>query len=217
MIDIELTGDLIDTCHPGDVVSVCGIIKVLPVTGENGNRNDQTQKSLHHLYIDANSVLKGSKGFSTEETINMMKPLKFRREEIATFKKIAQDDNAFSIIVKSLCPSIYGNDIIKAGLTLILFGGRSGKDSNHQENQHIRSDLHCLLVGDPGLGKSQMLKSICDLSPRGVYVSGNSSSAAGLTVTVVKEQGSGDYSLEAGALVLGDQVNLNFSVAELFD
>ncbi|GJQ10624.1 hypothetical protein GpartN1_g2415.t1 [Galdieria partita] len=205
MIDIELTGDLIDSCHPGDVVSVCGIIKVLPVSGENGNRNEQTQKSLHHLYIDANSVIKGSKGFLSEENIHLMKPLKFRREDIAVFKKIAQEDDAFSILVKSLCPSIYGNDIIKAGLTLILFGGESKKDSNYQDNQSIRSDLHCLLVGDPGLGKSQMLKSICDLSPRGVYVSGNSSSAAGLTVTVVKEQGSGDYSLEAGALVLGDQ------------
>eukprot|EP00871_Galdieria_phlegrea_P002363 jgi/Galph1/3127/GphlegSOOS_G1815.1 len=205
MVDVELTGDLIDSCHPGDIVSICGIVKVLPVSGEGSGKNSQIQKSLHHLYIDANSVIKGSKGVSMAEDIRLLKPLKFRKEEIFLFKKTAEDPGAFTIIVKSLCPSIYGHDIIKAGLTLVLFGGCSKKDKIWFEAQSIRSDLHCLLVGDPGLGKSQMLKAICDLSPRGVYVSGNSSSAAGLTVTVVKEQGSGDYALEAGAMVLGDQ------------
>lgn len=69
-------------------------------------------------------------------------------------------------------------------------------------------DSHVLLVGEPGLGKSQLLQAVSGLAPRGVYVCGNTTSTAGLTVTVVKDAGSGDFALEAGALVLGDHVRL---------
>lgn len=69
---------------------------------------------------------------------------------------------------------------------------------------NVRPDIHCLVVGDPGLGKSQMLKATSRLAPRGVYVCGNTSSTVGLTVSVVREAG-GDFALEAGALVLGDR------------
>ena len=65
--------------------------------------------------------------------------------------------------------------------------------------------MHVLVVGDPGMGKSQMLTAAASLAPRGVYVCGNTSSSSGLTVTVVKDAITGDYALEAGALVMGDQ------------
>lgn len=61
------------------------------------------------------------------------------------------------------------------------------------------------MVGDPGLGKSQLLQAVCDIAPRGVYCCGTNSSTTGLTVTLMRDAGSGDYALEAGALVLGDQ------------
>ena len=51
----------------------------------------------------------------------------------------------------------------------------------------IRPDIHCLMMGDPGLGKSQMLKHIINVAPRGVYVCGSSSSNAGLTATLVRD------------------------------
>ena len=69
----------------------------------------------------------------------------------------------------------------------------------------IRGDLHVLVVGDPGLGKSQMLKACCAAAPRGVYVTGGTTTATGLTVTTVRDPVTKDYALEAGALVLGDQ------------
>ena len=62
-----------------------------------------------------------------------------------------------------------------------------------------------LIVGDPGLGKSQMLQAAANIAPRGVYVSGNTTTISGLTVTLTKDTGCSDYALEAGALVLGDQ------------
>lgn len=69
----------------------------------------------------------------------------------------------------------------------------------------VRGDPHVLIVGDPGLGKSQMLQAVANIAPRGVYVCGNTTTASGLTVTLSKESGTGDYALEAGALVLGDR------------
>lgn len=43
------------------------------------------------------------------------------------------------------------------------------------------------MVGDPGLGKSQMLKHIINVAPRGVYVCGNSTTNAGLTATLIRD------------------------------
>jgi DNA helicase MCM8 len=110
-----------------------------------------------------------------------------------------------------------------AGLALLLFGG-SNKRAITLENGTraivpkvgIRGDIHILLVGDPGLGKSQLLQAITQLAPRGVYVCGSYSSSSGLTVSLLKESntqqtgrerggGQSDYVLEAGALVLADQ------------
>jgi len=68
----------------------------------------------------------------------------------------------------------------------------------------VRGDPHILVVGDPGLGKSQMLHAVVSVAPRGVAVTGNTSTAGGLTVTLTREAGS-DFALDAGALVLADQ------------
>ena len=73
------------------------------------------------------------------------------------------------------------------------------------ERVAVRGDLHCLIVGDPGLGKSELLKAASKVSPRGVYVCGNTASATGLTVTMVRDAVTGDFALEAGALVISDQ------------
>ena len=68
----------------------------------------------------------------------------------------------------------------------------------------MRSDIHVLVVGDPGLGKSQLLRAAANCSPRSVVVCGNTATTAGLTVAVSRED-NGEMSLEAGALVLANQ------------
>lgn len=116
-------------------------------------------------------------------------------------KAIAESPNLFPLLTWSLCPAIYGHEVVKAGLLLSLFGG-----SSHEGRlSSARSDSHILVVGDPGLGKSQMLQAVCTAAPRGVYVCGNTASTSGLTVTVVRDPVTGDFALEAGALVMGDQ------------
>ena len=90
------------------------------------------------------------------------------------------DGNVPSILSYSLCPSIYGQELVKAGLCLALAGGVT--------NQNRRGDIHILIVGDPGLGKSQLLRSILKLNNRSVYVCGNTTTGSGLTVTMAKDK-----------------------------
>ncbi|KAI0567078.1 DNA replication licensing factor MCM8 [Gracilaria domingensis] len=200
-IDAELFSDLLDTCVPGDVVTICGVVRLLTI--ESGfNRN---AKCLYYMYIEANSIItaRSKDGASSISTLVDQPGLETMRNLI---QEVVRERDPFAFLVHSSAPSIYGHELVKAGLVLALFGG-SPKEQvgpTASESVAIRRDIHCLLVGDPGLGKSQMLKAMTRISPRGVYVCGNSTSTAGLTVTVVREA-TGDFALEAGALVLGDR------------
>ena len=97
----------------------------------------------------------------------------------------------FDFLVASLCPSIVGNDLVKAGMLLSLFGGSSNDTLDEKNHIPVRGDLHVLVVGDPGLGKSQMLKACCKAAPRGLYVCGNTTTTTGLTVTMVRDRFTG--------------------------
>ncbi|XP_077216174.1 minichromosome maintenance 8 isoform X2 [Tasmannia lanceolata] len=95
-------------------------------------------------------------------------------------------------------------DVGGAGITLSLFGGVQ-KHSMDQNKVPVRGDIHIIVVGDPGLGKSQLLQAAASVSPRGIYVCGNGTTNAGLTVAVVKDSMTSDYAFEAGAMVLADR------------
>lgn len=115
------------------------------------------------------------------------------------------------LLLNSFCPTIYGNELVKLGLLLGLLGGSSTDAASGKDGMHIRADIHVLMCGDPGLGKSQLLRAVNTIAPRCITVCGNSTTTAGLTVTLVKEPGctgnmsGNDVAMEAGALVLADR------------
>eukprot|EP00457_Paulinella_chromatophora_P001820 gb/GEZN01001822.1/.p1 GENE.gb/GEZN01001822.1/~~gb/GEZN01001822.1/.p1 ORF type:complete len:773 (+),score=94.11 gb/GEZN01001822.1/:218-2536(+) len=205
-MECEFTRDLVDSCVPGDIVTLSGIVKARKSEQKSRGPGAQ-QKCLFLLYLDVNaldravtqdaSYADGDDAVSSADT-------QFTNNELELVVNIAGTENLFKLLVQSLCPAIYGHEMVKAGLLLALFGGRQ-KFAGDRNKLSIRGDPHVLIVGDPGLGKSQMLRAVSRLAPRGVYVCGNTTTNSGLTVTLVREGRSGDYALEAGALVLADQ------------
>ncbi|XP_004751587.1 DNA helicase MCM8 isoform X1 [Mustela putorius furo] len=202
-IECELVHDLVDSCVPGDTVTITGVVKVS--NAEEGSRN-KNDKCMFLLYIEANSVSnsKGQKTKTSEDGCKHGVLMEFSLKDLYAIQEIQAEENLFKLIVNSLCPVIFGHELVKAGLALALFGG-SQKYADDKNRIPIRGDPHVLVVGDPGLGKSQMLQAVCNVAPRGVYVCGNTTTTSGLTVTLSKDGSSGDFALEAGALVLGDQ------------
>ncbi|KAF8476128.1 MCM2/3/5 family-domain-containing protein [Kalaharituber pfeilii] len=121
--------------------------------------------------------------------------------EIEDLKRMVHSDHIYSRLVNSIAPTVYGHEIIKKGLLLQLMGGVHKKTS---EGMALRGDINICIVGDPSTSKSQFLKYITSFLPRAVYTSGKASSAAGLTAAVVKDEETGDFTIEAGALMLAD-------------
>ena len=181
-IEIVIEDDISGIVKPGDVVAITGTLQ--------SRRKDKS--TLYEPFIHANHI----------ETEHGYEDLDIQPEDIATIKELADNPAIFELMAQSFAPSIHGYHDIKEALILQLFTGVSG---NHADGSTSRGDIHILLVGDPGLGKSQLLKYAVNTSPRGIFVSGKGASAAGLTAAVVKDEfGDGQWTLEAGALVLAD-------------
>ncbi|KAI9732088.1 MAG: MCM DNA helicase complex subunit mcm6 [Cirrosporium novae-zelandiae] len=121
--------------------------------------------------------------------------------EIDDLRDMVHSDHIYMRLVNSLAPMVYGHEIVKKGLLLQLMGG-VGKVT--PEGMQLRGDINICIVGDPSTSKSQFLKYICSFLPRSVYTSGKASSAAGLTAAVIKDEETGEFTIEAGALMLAD-------------
>ncbi|RDD39503.1 Zygotic DNA replication licensing factor mcm6 [Trichoplax sp. H2] len=115
--------------------------------------------------------------------------------------EMSSDKNLYQNLITSLFPTIHGQDEVKRGILLMLFGG---VPKTTKEGTSLRGDVNVCLVGDPSTAKSQFLKFVEEYSPRAVYTSGKASTAAGLTAAVVKDEDSREFVIEAGALMLAD-------------
>jgi replicative DNA helicase Mcm len=187
-LTIYVEDDLTGLISPGDRVIVNGVLRSQQrVTRLRG------KSTLFDIFLECNSLELKEKEFED---------VKIKEDEIKEFIEISKKPNVYEIIIESIAPSIYGMPIEKEALALQLF---SGVQKHLPDETKIRGDIHILLVGDPGTAKSQLLEYVSHLSPRGVYASGKSTSAAGLTAAAVRDEfGEGRWVLEAGALVLAD-------------
>lgn len=120
-------------------------------------------------------------------------------DQLAIIKRMQESPHLYETLAESLFPTIHGHNSIKCSILLMLVGGVTKK-----RDIRLRGDINILLVGDPGTAKSQFLKQTSTIFPCSVYTSGKSSSSAGLTAAVVRDGESGDFTIEAGALMLSD-------------
>jgi len=173
--------------NPGSRIVVVGILKEVPIILRQGG-----QSTRYDLMIEVNYFESLNEDFYD---------FVISDEEVEQIKEIANDPKCMRRLTKSIAPAVYGHEKIKEALILQLFGGVHKTKTSGNET---RGDIHVLLIGDPGSGKSQLLRRISGVSPKGRFVSGKGASAAGLTASVVKDEFLKGWALEAGALVLAN-------------
>lgn len=125
----------------------------------------------------------------------------FTAEQRAELEEMRRDRSLYDRMASSIAPNVFGHVDVKRAVLLMLLGG---VQKSTKEGIKLRGDINVAIVGDPSCAKSQILKYVAGFLPRAVYTSGKSSSAAGLTASVVREADSGEYCIEAGALMLAD-------------
>ncbi|KKA28307.1 hypothetical protein TD95_003006 [Thielaviopsis punctulata] len=127
--------------------------------------------------------------------------LQLTNAEIQELRSMVHNDRIYQRVISSFAPMVFGHETVKKGLLLQLV---SGVHKQTREGMELRGDINICIVGDPSTSKSQFLKYVCSFAPRAVYTSGKASSAAGLTAAVVKDEETGEFTIEAGALMLAD-------------
>jgi replicative DNA helicase Mcm len=186
-MDIDVVDDLTGQVAPGDRIVLNGILRSVQreVRG--------VKHTLFDIFLECNSIEIAEKEFEEVD---------IAEKDEEAIHALAKDEHLDRKVIHSIAPTIYGNEDVKEAIALQLFGGIM---KEMPDSSHLRGDIHILLVGDPGIAKSQLLRYVVKLSPRGIYTSGKSSTSAGLTATAVKDEfGDGRWTLEAGALVLAD-------------
>ncbi|XRB05274.1 DNA replication licensing factor MCM3 [Pycnococcus provasolii] len=188
-VDVILEGDLVDSCKPGDRVAISGIYKAVP------SKAGAPTTGVFRTVVVGNHV-----AAKTMDIADMpLSPVDIRRVNELRHMHHAE---RFTVLANSIAPSIYGHSVVKKAILLMLLGGC---EKNLQNGTHLRGDINLLLVGDPGVAKSQMLRATMKVAPLSVSTTGRGSSGVGLTAAVTTDQTTGERRLEAGAMVLADR------------
>lgn len=180
-------------CAPGDIVTVTGVYMPSPFHGFAAMR---TGTLTHDTYLEAFQITKDKQNykdsFLTDETL----------EKVENLKNLCDGDlQLYNRLALSICPEIFGMEEVKKALLLLMIGGIT---KEMVDGMKIRGNINVLLMGDPGIAKSQMLKHISTFAPRGIYTTGKGSSGVGLTAAVTRDNVTKELVLEGGALVLSD-------------
>uniref|UniRef100_A0A6I8PPR7 DNA replication licensing factor MCM3 n=1 Tax=Ornithorhynchus anatinus TaxID=9258 RepID=A0A6I8PPR7_ORNAN len=187
-VDVVLDDDLVDKAKPGDRVQVVGTYRCLP-----GKRGGYTSGTFRTVLVACN----------VKQMTKDVQP-SFSADDVAKIKKFSKthSKDIFEQLARSLAPSIHGHDYVKKAILCMLLGGVEKVLDN---GSRIRGDINVLLIGDPSVAKSQLLRYVLCTAPRAVPTTGRGSSGVGLTAAVTTDQETGERRLEAGATVLADR------------
>ena len=184
-LDVYLADDLVHRVNAGDKVRFVGVLKLRPPKGKD-KKGIVYGRDLQVVHV--------------EETDREFDEVEVSPEEEKEIKKLSKNPKVYEMLIGSIAPAIYGHENVKESIILQLFGGVKKELPGEQK---IRGNVHILLVGDPGTGKSQILTATNSIAPKSIYTAGRTTSGIGLTAAAVKDDfGEGGWTLKAGALVL---------------
>lgn len=183
---VHVNGNLTRLMNPGDIVHIGGIFLPIPYTGFQAIRAGL----LTDTYLEAHHIDQLKKQYSEMElTLEI-------ENKIAALQK---DPNLYEMLAYSIAPEIYGHEDVKKALLLLLVGGVTKITG---DGMKIRGDINICLMGDPGVAKSQLLKYISKIAPRGVYTTGKGSTGVGLTAAVMRDPVTDEMVLGMSVLLL---------------
>ena len=192
---VHVNGPLTRQMNPGDVIHLGGIFLPVPYTGFQAIRAGL----LTDTYLEVHHIHQLKKQYTEMETTPEIE---------ASIQELSSNPQLYSTLAQSIAPEIYGHDDVKKALLLLLVGGVTKVTG---DGMKIRGDINVCLMGDPGVAKSQLLKYISKIAPRGVYTTGKGSSGVGLTAAVMRDPVTEE-------MVLGTSFHLNslFSILMSF-
>lgn len=176
--------DIVKKACPGNKVRIVGIVMEVPVVMK------KTGSIRYDLIIEANNL---------EPIQQEFEEIEISPSDVEEIRRLSSQPDIYEKFINSIAPTIVGYTEIKEAILLQLFGGVR---KELPDGTTRRGDIHILLVGDPGVAKSLLLRYVASLAPKARYVTGKGTSAAGLTAAVVRDEFLRGWSLEAGALVL---------------
>ena len=233
-IDVILRNSLVESVRPGDKAVFSGCLVVVPdvaaltapgerlqskLSVERGSGGDAitglvngpARTGVRELTYKLAFISCGTQSLDTQDgMINIRTEddqmpedvlAQFSAEQREELEEMRRDRSLYDRLAASLAPNVFGHNDVKRAVLLMLLGG---VQKSTKEGIKLRGDINVAIVGDPSCAKSQILKYVAGFLPRAVYTSGKSSSAAGLTASVVSDADSGEYCIEAGALMLAD-------------
>lgn len=172
----------------GDVVDVSGEFKILP-------KKVRGKVEGFEFQIDAHNIAPVDDAFED---------YRLSEEDKEEIKILSQRRDIYQILLNTIAPEVYGYDTVKEALLLQLFEGSRPADDSIMNDDMDRWPLHILLIGDPGIGKSQLINSVHKRAPKSINIAGTNTSQAGLTTSAVKDELTGTWAMEAGAIILAD-------------
>jgi DNA replication licensing factor MCM7 len=189
-LNLQAKGYMVGKCSPGDIIQCTGIHMPTPYTGFKGMRAGL----IHDTFIEVYDIQKEKKTYKEIKISEEM-------EAMVAKEKALYKNEMYDRLAKSIGPEIFGHIDVKKALLLSMVGGVT---KEMKDGMKIRGNINTLLMGDPGVAKSQLLKIITNLAPRGIYTTGKGSSGVGLTAAVIRDPVTRELVLEGGALVLAD-------------
>jgi len=191
-INVILENDLVEPKEmkkviPGTKIRVVGYIKEIEKKSQLGGASN-----IYDIQCQANYIEPLQEDFSD---------IKITEENIKDIIEFSKREDLFSVLTNSIAPTILGLEKIKQALLFQLFGGVR---KILKDNTIFRGTTHILLVGEPGVAKSKIATYISKAAPKARYLAGRSVSGVGISACVVKDSLTGNWVVEAGALVLAN-------------